>query len=196
MRRFSSTLLAGLLLTIAAACGGGENAAQGTATPDTAGRPPKNASEIIPLYKDELAELGLLLTPRNGLIDRSNNQYLNSAEGQHLAIYVEPTRARTNEEYAEGILSVTKIFVPDVFERWPRLESMDVCQEPDPVIDDREEPPPLTQIEFTREQAAAIDWDEVTVADLVAMSREDPPKLRLHIDEKIEESPEFERLTS
>ena len=177
------------------ACGG-DNTAQSTATPDTAGRPPKNASEIIPLYEDELAELGLLLTPRNGLIDRSNNQYVNSAEGQHLAIYVEPTRARTNQEYVEGILSVTKIFVPDVFDRWPRLESMDVCQEPDPVIDNREEPPPLTQIEFTREQAAAIDWDEVTVADLVARSKSDPPRLRLAVAKKLEESPEFERLTS
>ncbi len=196
MIRFSSAVLAGLLLTIAAACGGGDNAAQSTATPDTAGRPPKNASEIIPLYKDELAALGLLLTPRNGLIDRSNNQYINSDEGQHLAIYVEPTRARTNQEYAEGILSVTKIFVPDVFERWPRLESMDVCQEPDPVIDNTEEPPPLTQIEFSREQAAAIDWDEVTVADLVAWSKEDPPRLRLSVAKKLEESPEFESLTS
>ncbi len=195
MRRFSSAALAGVLLAIAAACAG-DNTAQSTPTPDTAGRPPKNASDIVPIYDDELTELGLLLTARNGLIDRSNNQYINSAEGQHLAIYVEPTRARTNKEYAEGILSVTKIFVPDVFERWPRLESMDVCQEPDPLIDDREEPPPLTQIEFTREQAGAIDWDEVTVADLVAWSKEDPPRLRLHVDEKIEESPEFKQLTS
>jgi hypothetical protein len=193
MTRLSSVAL--IFLMLVAACGD-DNAAQSTATPDTAGRPPKNASEIVPLYEDELAELGLLLTPRNGLIDRSNNQYINSAEGQHLAIYVEPTRGRTNEEYVEGILSVTKIFVPDVFERWPRLESMDVCQEPDPVIDNREEPPPLTQIEFTREQAAAIDWDEVTVADLVAWSKEDPPRLRLTVAEKLEESPEFGQLTS
>lgn len=195
MTRFSSAFLAGILLTIAVACGG-DNGAQSTTTPDTAGRPPKNASEIIPIYKDELAELGLLLTPRNGLIDRSNNQYINSAEGQHLAIYVEPTRARTNEEYIEGILAVTKIFVPDVFDRWPRLESMDVCQEPDPVIDNREEPPPLTQIEFTREQAEAIDWDNVTIADLIAGSKEDPPRLGLTVSKKLEASREYDRLTS
>ena len=54
-----------------------------------------------------------------------------------------------------------------MFERWPGLESYDVCQEP---VDDgrsESEPLPVTQIELTREEAAAFDWATTGSADLV-----------------------------
>ncbi len=56
----------------------------------------------------------------------------------------------------------------DVFERWPDLESYDVCQEPNADgVADTDEPLPVTQIELTKAENAAIDWDSVTVVDLV-----------------------------
>ena len=144
--------------------------------------PPPSALELEPVYGAALTELGLRLTDRGGLIDRSGGGYAPSAAGTHLALYVEPIgEERTVEEYIDGIRGVAAVF-GDVFERWPGLTSYDVCQEP--VGDDGDpatEPLPVTQIELTKEEAAAFDWDTVTVVDLVRESRADPPGLALRV---------------
>jgi hypothetical protein len=135
------------------------------------------------------------LTPRGGLIDRSDGYY-QSASGDHLALYVEPIDGRTTQEYVDGILSISQVFAPDVFDRWPGLRSFDVCQEPLPAVDPRDEPIPITQIELTRAQSDAIDWDTVTVGDLVAASRATPPQLRLVVSTMISDSAEFRAATT
>jgi hypothetical protein len=185
--------LACVLAIVLAACsgGGGTTASTSSTIEGQRGYPPKNASLLEPLYRDELAALGLELTPRGGLIDRSGGGYEQSGSGTHLALYVEPTGARrSNEEYVAGILAVTKIFATDPFRRWPELESFDVCQEPPSAVNASDEPPPVTQIELTRAQAGAIDWKTVTVGDLIALS-ETPAGLRLSVSATLLTSAEY-----
>jgi hypothetical protein len=153
--------------------------------------PPEEATALLALYGDALEDLGLELTPRGGLIDVSNGGYTQSPTGTHLALYVEPTGEYTPQQYVDGILAVTKVFAPDVFARWPGLESFDVCQEPPTEVDARPEPIPATQIELSRAQSAAIDWDTVTIADLVEAGSADPPGLRLVVSEQLQNDPAY-----
>jgi hypothetical protein len=198
---------AALALALAAACGGDDAADPAPTTTDTIAAttttsaapaaeelPPAAASDLEAIYGPALAELGLELTDRGGLIDRSGGGYVPSATGDHLALYVVPTGPRSVPEYIDGIRSVTLVF-QDVFDRWPGLASFDVCQEP--IEDDPEpgvEPLPVTQIELTREEAAAIDWATVTVVDLVRASEAYPPELILRVSTGLRRSSEFEAI--
>jgi hypothetical protein len=163
-----------------------------TSTPDPEDLPPAGALELESIYGPQLAELGLRLTDRGGLIDRSGGGYEPSATGRHLALYVEPIGDRSVDEYIEGIRTVA-VLLSDAFERWPALESYDVCQEPvDDGTQEESEPLPVTQIELTREEAAAFDWDTVTVVDLVRASRADPPGIALRVSQSMINDPAFE----
>lgn len=160
------------------------------ADPDGA-LPPAGAAELEPLYGAQLAELGLRLTDRGGLIDRTGGGYEPSAEGTHLALYVEPIGERSVPQYIDGIRSVAAVF-GDVFDRWPGLASYDVCQEPE--ADDGlggEEPLPVTQIELTRVEAAAFDWDTVSVVDLVRSAAARPAGLALRVSPSLANDPAY-----
>lgn len=207
MRR---TLGAALALALLAACGGSDDASQVPSTVDPASvtttttstvapeaLPPAAALDLEAVYGPALAELGLRLTDRGGLIDRSGGGYEPSASGTHLALYVEPIGERTAEAYVDGIRSVAVVF-GDVFDRWSGLESYDVCQEPveDAPSDngqsyDPAEPLPVTQIELTRAQAGEIDWATVTVAELIQASRADPPGLALRVASSLVSDPAY-----
>jgi hypothetical protein len=166
-----------------------------TTAPPPGSLPPQHAVELEEIYGAALADIGLRLTPRGGLIDRSGGGYVSSATGRHLALYVEPVDdGYTTDEYIEGIRSVAVVF-SDVFERWPALETYDVCQEPpDPNDDQDEEPPPVTQIELTRQQAEAIDWDTVSVVDLVRGSLASPRALALRVSSELATDPAYEAI--
>ena len=110
--------------------------------------------------------LGLRVT-RAALVNPKNER---SARGTHLAIYVEPTGEYTPQDYIDGAVDVSRVFLPTVFRRWKGLQSFDVCQEPHPEVDDSLSPSPETQIYATRAGNAAIDWAKVDVASLVASS--------------------------
>lgn len=153
--------------------------------------PAADALELEPLYGEQLAELGLKLTNRGGLIDRSGGGYEPSAKGAHLALYVEPIGERTVPQYLDGIRGVAVVFA-DVFERWPGLVSYDVCQEP--AGDDDlggAEPLPVTQIELTKEEAAAFDWKTVSVIDLVRAAQAEPPGLTLRVSSSLARDPAY-----
>ncbi len=199
-RQLLSSALVLLLATGAAACGDDGDDAQVPSTIDpadvtspgapTGALPPPGALDLEPMYGEALADLGLVLVDRGGLIDRRGGGYVASASGTHLALYVEPIGDRTVEEYVEGIRTVAVVF-SDVFERWPGLETYDVCQEPLAVDDDREEPLPVTQIELTKAENAAIDWDTVTAADLVQSAMADPPGLALRVSSALAQDPMY-----
>ena len=158
--------------------------------------PPAGASDLEPIYGAALAELGLRLVDRGGLIDRGGGGYAPSATGTHLAIYVEPIDDRTIPEYIDGIRSVAAMF-GDVFERWPGLATYDVCQEPvDPDGSLGPEPLPVTQIELTREEAQAFDWDSVTVVDLVRASLTEPRGLALRVSSTLASDPSYEAIVA
>lgn len=204
-QRIAGGALALALALGATTCGGDDDADPAPTTDDTSALtsttadgggelPPAAASDLQAIYGDALAEVGVALTDRGGLIDRSGGGYAPSATGDHLALYVTPIGDRTVPEYIDGIVDVAVVF-DDVFDRWPGLASFDVCQEP--VDDDPEpgsEPLPVTQIELTRAEAAAIDWDTVTVVDLVRASRADPPGLALRVSAELIRTPEFEAI--
>ncbi len=150
----------------------GEDApADATAGRDLEGDlPPVDPLALEPLYGDALAELGVELTDRGGLLDRSDG-YEVSADGTHLALYVSPLDERTDDEYLDGIVDLARVFLLDVFERWPALESFDVCQElPDDDVEDGYVPT-VTQIDLPREVAETIDWPTVDLIDLLEADR-------------------------
>ncbi len=157
--------------------------------------PPADALDLEPLYGEALAKVGMQLTDRGGLIDRSGGGYVASSTGRHLALYVEPIDAdRTMEEYYDGILGVARVF-SDIYDRWPSLETYDVCQEPpDPNGDQGPEPLPVTQLELSRAQSEAVDWDSATVEDLVRGAHEDPRALALRVSSEMATYPPYAAL--
>jgi hypothetical protein len=198
IRRIAVVALAVTLAAGAAACGEDDGASgdkpSTTIRPTPGELPPPTALELEPLYGDALAALGLKLTDRGGLIDRSGGGYVASPTGEHLALYVEPIDDRKTEEYIDGILDVALVF-SDIYDRWPGLKSYDVCQEPpDPDGNQGPEPLPVTQIELTRAESDAIDWDTATVASLIAGSQADPRTLALRVSTELATDPAYQAL--
>ena len=195
--------LAACLAAGVAACGeddgaGGESVPStvdpdGTSTTVLDGElPPPSALDLEPLYGEALAAVGMRLTDRGGTIDRTGGGYVASPDGTHLALYVEPIGDRTTQQYIDGILDVALVF-SDIYDRWPGLESYDVCQEPlDPDGNQGPEPLPVTQIELTRAQSDAIDWATVTVEDLVHGSLAEPPELALRVSAELAADPAYQ----
>ena len=150
---------------------------------------PVAGPEGPPLYDPVLEPLGVRLT-RGALIDISNEQYVRSNEGHHLALYVEPISDYSNDQYVAGFWNVTALITPDVFARWPDLESYDICQEPLPSVDDGPEPFPITQINLTREAAATIDWTNGELVDLLVAARTNED-VRVVVNREVRESPTY-----
>ncbi|MFL6206916.1 MAG: hypothetical protein ACJ739_16360 [Acidimicrobiales bacterium] len=197
-RRLLVAALALGLAAGAAACGD-DDGAEGQPIPPTTvepgSLPPPDALDLEPLYGEALAAVGMKLTDRGGLIDRSGGGYVPSPTGRHLALYVEPIAPeRTMDEYFDGIRDVAAVF-SDIYDRWPLLETYDVCQEPpDPDGTQDPEPLPVTQIELDRAQSEAIAWDTVTVEDLVRGAQQDPPAIVLRVSTEMADHPPYAAL--
>ena len=131
--------------------------------------PPVDPLALEPLYGDALAALGVELTDRGGLIDRSDG-YEVSEDGTHLALYVAPIGDRSDDEYVDGIVELAQLFLPEVFERWPGLETFDVCQEL-PEDEETGHVSTVTQIDLARDVARTIDWATVDLVDLLQVDR-------------------------
>ncbi len=178
-RRFVAASLATALLGFAA-CGDGEptptdeafDPLTTTIAPaDLDGPlPPVDAINAEGLFGDEFAALGLRLTNRGGLIDRSNGGYVKVETGDHYALYVEPvSESYSVEDYADNLLVLARLVGPALMDRYPGLVSYDICQEPPAAEQEDPYPPPATQIDLSREQVDAVDWETATVADLFAL---------------------------
>lgn len=152
--------------------------------------PPSSFDELAARYDPLLQPHGLRLT-RGALIDRSGGGYEPSATGTHLALYVEPTGDYSADDYLDGIAELAGLFGPMIFSEHGDLETYDICQEPPPAADDSAEPPPVTQIELTRAQSAAIDWDSATLDTVVAAAEAEPPGLRLVVSDELRETARY-----
>lgn len=130
---------------------------------DAATLPPLEAAAVADTYQDALAELGLRLTDRGGLVDED---FEPDPDGTHLSLYVAPIGPRDDAAYVDGLVEVTAVFADDVFDRWPDLESFDVCQEGVPQ-EDADSAPARTQVTLTREAAASVDWVTADVGDVL-----------------------------
>jgi hypothetical protein len=128
--------------------------------------PPSDQGALQRMFDPQLAPLGLHTT-RAALQDA--HDYRRSAKGTHLAMYVEPTSAGLVDRaiYVRNIMRVARIFLPSIYRRWPGLQSFDICQEPEQVLDPRPAPIPVTQLVASRQAAAAVDWKHATLATLL-----------------------------
>jgi hypothetical protein len=125
--------------------------------------PPSSRNELVKILAPRVVPLGLHIT-RAALVDARNHR---SAAGTHLAVYVEPDGEYSPADYVSGITTVSRAFLPFVFNRWPDLRSFDVCQEPLPGVDDRAEPPPETQVFVLRRGVDSVDWKLTDIAGLL-----------------------------
>jgi hypothetical protein len=156
--RASCLVAAVLTIVVAAACSSG-----GSRTVKRK-LPPDNKAAIAKVFAPEIDRLGLRLT-RGALVDLKTGKP--SRTGTHLAVYVEPTRPYTADDYARRIVAVTKVFAPRSFDMWRGLTSFDVCQEPTPDVDARPEPPPKTKVTMTRDAAREVRWKRLDLSVLL-----------------------------
>ena len=136
------------------------------ATPAQSNLPPSTREQLVSIFGPKVKRFGLRVT-RAALVDPEQRR---NAHGTHLAIYVEPTGDYTAQDYLDGTVDVSRVFLPYVFERWKGLRSFDVCQEPHPHAGDSRAPYPETQIYATRAGSKTIDWSMVDVPTLIARS--------------------------
>ena len=85
---------------------------------------------------------------------------------------MEPIDEYSDDQYAEGILTTARLLGPEILRRWGALESFDVCQEhpaPRPSTASRTSRPTRT-LDMTTPQVEALDWDSLTLAELLAVA--------------------------
>jgi hypothetical protein len=208
-RRVASVALAALVVLTPVACGGDSGSDEQSAggpsptSPQQATTnplfPPLDSSQPLPpsdlsyfrtVYDPYLESMGLRLS--YGKLQDPDNGYRESSEGTHLALYAIPIGDYTTEQYVAGTWTLTADMTPDVFARWPGLETWDICQLPVGVEVDPADPPAgLTQVALSREQAATIDWENGDLVDLLAAKRLDRSVV-VNIAREIRSSPQYE----
>jgi hypothetical protein len=172
------------------------------ATPTTASAagggalPPARRAALVKIFGPEVEPLGLRIT-RAALVNPATDR--RTARGAHLALYVEPTGAYSDDAYLAGTVDVTRVFLPSVFRRWPGLRSFDVCQEPSPAVDDRPEPPPETQVFVLRRGLDLVDWGATDLAQLMVVSAHAADTARgghvpfsLYVADRLQASPAYQ----
>ena len=164
---------------------GGEAGAP--AASGTAALPPTDLAALHDELDPVFEPLGLRLT-RGGLQRAAGD----TAGGprRHLALYVEPiTGEYAPAAYLGSLVTSTQAVLPLVFDRWPGLLSMDICQEPRPGVDDRDAPPPVTTVTVLHKHSDAIAWEAL---DLPALLIADDERLvDVYVQPAIEAEPEY-----
>jgi hypothetical protein len=162
----ATRLAAGLVLLLALLVPAGATAAAATERGDAL--PPSARKDLAAIFNPKVKPFGLRVT-RAALVNPKQER---DPKGTHLAIYVEPTGDYSIQEYLDGTVDVTKVFLPYVFNRWKGLKSFDVCQEPRPAVDPRPVPAPETQVYATRAGSKLVDWKTVDVATMIRTSQD------------------------
>ncbi len=164
----ATRLAAGLVLVVALVGAPGVASGSASAAARDSSLPPASRKELVAIFAKKVKPLGLRVT-RAALVNPAQER---DPQGTHLAIYVEPTGEYTIDDYLDGTVSVSKVFLPYVFERWTGLKSFDVCQEPRPAVDDGPTPAPETQVYATRVGSKLVDWKTVDVATMIHTSKD------------------------
>lgn len=155
--------------------------------------PPDDLALLSAEFDPVFAPMGLRLT-RGGLQPVPGAEYEafeEGGEGKHLALYVEPLdESYSASDYLSSLVTATAAILPEVFEEWKGLESMDICQEPPPGSDDSVAPPPVTTVAVTRQQAGAIAWDDLDLVSLL-VAMDEGRLMALHVDEPLRQSGGF-----
>lgn len=173
-------LLALALLGLPACGGGGGDEARPL--------PPNGTEAIAELFDEKLRPLGWEVQ-RASLED---NEIPTPVPGKrHFAVYVRPIGTPTPADYIEGLATVTKIFMPSVFDDYAELASFDVCLEPTESEDPSGYPEAVTQIVVTRDQAAKNDWAALKPVDVIRAGRTHPNTLTLTVHSRLGKTPEW-----
>lgn len=171
-RQASAAMLALLVLATGCAAQSGDTVASESApTPDVAPAdgplPPVDTAGLNaePLLAALYAETGTLLT-RGALIERILRDRSTSTGGYgparttvvqpHLALYLGllDEDLADLDRYLDAIAPLTQVFATASFDRWPELESFDICLVP--AADSDAAPlPAITLVDVTREGFAA-----------------------------------------
>lgn len=158
-----------VVLTVVAAAGASVFVTSADRPAHAAGQdlPPPELAKLKKLYNPIVKPLGFRIT--RGML-QSLETYQEDPEGTHLALYVEPIEPGfTDARYLKTFTTLTRKFVPKVFDQWKDLESFDICQEP--VDDPREVPPPYSQIFVSRDALDRVDnWKTVNLTELLTAS--------------------------
>ncbi|MGH2685645.1 MAG: hypothetical protein ACRDJP_09295 [Actinomycetota bacterium] len=182
-------IVAGMVCLLVAACGA--PAPRTGRTGAAPGFPPSDEATLIRHFQPVVDAFGLEMT-RASLISLDDG-YERSATGTHLALYAEPRGVYPVERYLGNMAPLTGALA-EVFVRWSKLESFDICQEP--VGGTEEAPIPVTRVEVTRTANAAIDWDRTDLAgllalDLIRYELEDPSGVRVEVFGGAEDHPVY-----
>lgn len=139
------------------------------------GLPPDDAGRLAAVIDPLVAPLELHFT-RGSVEDR---------DGHHLALYVAPVTAFSDQRFVDTILPLARAVTPVVFARWPGLNSYDICQEPSPGVDDRPQPESQTVFDVSRRYAAGVPWDRVDLRSLVADSEHHRPGIAVAVQSRL-----------
>lgn len=140
--------------------------------------PPPNVDRLAPIFDPLMADLGLKTTRARlqDPDDPDDETYEGNPEATHLAMYVVPNEDITLEAFQDNFLPLARIVVPYVFERWPDLESFDICQEVYNWSGDGDVAPSVTLLYVTRKKlervgsVESIDWEKLSLSELFEMS--------------------------
>ncbi len=128
---------------------------------------------------------------RGSLVNRGDEVYEASATGTHLALYVEPLEAFTDEQFVVNTWAIAARVTPVVFNTYSGVMSYDICQVP--FTDQPREgvPPPVTQVDIDRQTAAGIDWSNGSLADLLVTLQDTEATLIVRLNPDLQQTPAF-----
>lgn len=162
-----------------------------TTTVPEAELPTNDERELKRIFDPLLEPLGQQVT-RIGLYDLSRG-FVRDDDGTHMAIYAEPIdpdgEGWDTERYVETVAPGMAAVTPFIFETWSGIVSMDICQEPPQRQAPEPEPPIVTQVFLGRADYGLLDWDDLTLADLIAARLRSPETARVRGDEDAEAHP-------
>ncbi|MDZ7676905.1 MAG: hypothetical protein U5K30_17795 [Acidimicrobiales bacterium] len=200
-RRFiaaaGSALVGGGLL---AACGDddGDPAAQTvpstTTTSEPTPLPTNDEDELKEMFEPLFEPIGQRVT-RIGLYDLSQG-FVRDDEGDHLAIYTDPIDPAGEgwdaERYIAACVDGVRASTPFIFDTWPGIATMDVCQEPPQEEAPEPEPPIVTQVQMSRADYNLIDsWDDLTLTDLMVAKDRSPMTVRVRANDEVAAHPQW-----
>ncbi len=156
--------------------------------------PPRSKAALVREFGPGVERLGLRIT-RAGLFELAGaTDY--TEKGRHLAVYVEPLGSADIESYVATVDRLAKVFLPEVFDRLPQIDTFDVCQEPPPGVDDREEPRVFTRLLIKRSEVAAIDWETIDARGMLAAALRAPTSINFALAPEVESSPAWQRIVN
>ena len=108
-----------------------------------------------------------------------------------LSIYVLPLASRTANEYAKRLAPLMQRVIPTLFDRYPGVRAIDLCQELANEASPEDSPPPVTRVMIMRKDAETIDWSTFDLATLRRHVHGRVPAIQLELTPEVRTSPAF-----